>query len=517
MAQDIKLYPLTADVSDTLGASKSKFKSKADLDLDRNQLNRDLNETSHNAEATFGHSTTLRKPQRAQHVVSIKEGQDSCSLHEVLPSPPPEPLDDEESSGFARSPDEDLEFPEGGAEAYLVVFGSFSALTVTFGLMNTIGVIQAYVSEHILQSATETQVGWIYSVFFFFAFGGGIYAGPIFDFNGARIPMFVGSVLIVAGLLASANSKTVWQFVLSFGVVVGIGESFLMNCCISCVSHYFLKRRATALGVCSISGSLGGVAWPLMLRALFPKIGYVWTIRILAFISAVLLGIGCVFVKHRITKKLDEGHKKIDIVKNSFVVKDLVTDKVFFCLTVAIIMSEFCLIMALTYMSSYTIAQGYSESNAFLVTIACNCVGIAGRYLPNHAADRYGNMNVMIVCATMCTILILVIWLPFGKDLKCMFAFACLFGFFSSSTLSLTPVCCGQISKTEDFGKRYGTVYFLVGFGNLIALPIGGAIIGSSSSGWNHMIIFTGVVEAVSAMFWVLTRYYIAGTRMVKV
>lgn len=414
----------------------------------------------------------------------------------------------QEDVNDAPQADQD-DFPEGGKRANLVVLGSFAAIIITFGNMNTIGVIQAYVSEHILQESSSSSVGWVFSVYFFFTFFGGIYAGPIFDYTGSTIPMYVGSAFIITGLFATANCTEVWQFVLAYGVTVGIGSSFLMNCCIASVSHYFLKRRGMALGVCSVGGALGGVIWPLLFRELFPKIGYQWAMRTYAFISCFFLGIGCLLVKNRITK--NKGDKTgVALVRESFVLKDLIKDGAYLSLTLAILFCEFSLVLATTYMSSFTMYNGHTESEAFMVAIVCNAVGIPGRYLPNWLADRYGSLNVMVVCVTICSMLILVIWLPFGGSLQSMYAFAALYGFFSSSTLALTPVCCGLIGKTEDFGKKYGTVYCLVAFGNLVSLPIAGAIIGTGA-GYTNMIILCGVLDVVGAGFWILTRACIVG------
>ena len=406
-------------------------------------------------------------------------------------------------------------FPEGGLQANLVVLGGCFSITIVFGLMTSIGVVQAHVSENILPTESASSVGWIFSVYFFFSFFGGIYAGPIFDYTGSKIPMYLGSVLLVSGLLATASCTTVWQFVLAFGVLVGVGSSFLMNCCIACISHYFMKKRAAALGICSIGGSLGGVIWPLLFKSLFPKLKFQWSMRIFALISAVFVGIGCLLVKHRILKKKD-GKSNAALVKDSFVLQDLVKDKTYLCIAGSILLCEFSLVLVLTYTSSFTMDKGYSESEAFIVSIILNATGIPGRFLPNYLADRYGCLNVMSVCVAICSLLILVVWLPFGSNLSTMYAFAGLFGFFSSSTMSLTPVCCGVVGKTEDFGKRYGTVYFLVAFGNLISLPIGGAIIGNGS-GYSNMILFCGIIEGVAAILWVVSIYTIVGWKIRRV
>ena len=43
--------------------------------------------------------------------------------------------------------------------------------------------------------------------------------------------------------------------------------------------------------------------------------------------------------------------------------------------------------------------------------------------------------------------------------------------------MSLVPVCIGQICKTEDFGRYFGTVYAFASFATLITIPIGGAVL----------------------------------------
>lgn len=65
-------------------------------------------------------------------------------------------------------------YPEGGLSAWLVTAGAFASMTAGFGVMNTIGVFQAYLSTHQLEAYPESTIGWIFSVFTFMAFFCGI-------------------------------------------------------------------------------------------------------------------------------------------------------------------------------------------------------------------------------------------------------------------------------------------------------------------------------------------------------
>jgi hypothetical protein len=68
-------------------------------------------------------------------------------------------------------------YPEGGKDAWLVVFGSFTAMIASFGIMNTIGTFQTYLASHQLSSYSEGQIGWIFGVYAFISFFGGIQIG----------------------------------------------------------------------------------------------------------------------------------------------------------------------------------------------------------------------------------------------------------------------------------------------------------------------------------------------------
>ena len=101
---------------------------------------------------------------------------------------------------------EDESYPEGGRRAYSVVFGSFCGMLAGFGLLNTVGTYQAYVSTHQLAHYSESEVGWIFGLYAFLSFFCGVQIGPVFDAKGPRWLVFAGSVFLVGGMLGVANS-----------------------------------------------------------------------------------------------------------------------------------------------------------------------------------------------------------------------------------------------------------------------------------------------------------------------
>lgn len=92
-------------------------------------------------------------------------------------------------------------YPEGGRQAWLVVAGSWFAMIASMGLMNSIAVFQAYTLSHQLKDHDGGTVGWIFSIYTWLAFFGGVYIGPVFDKYGPRWLVVAGCACTVGALV----------------------------------------------------------------------------------------------------------------------------------------------------------------------------------------------------------------------------------------------------------------------------------------------------------------------------
>lgn len=118
----------------------------------------------------------------------------------------------------------------------------------------------------------------------------------------------------------------------------------------------------------------------------------------------------------------------------------------------------------------------------------------------------------MIVTLFISGLLPYVILLP-SKSTGALFSYTSIWGFFLGSLSSLLPVCCGQISKTEEFGRRYGTMYAVVAFGTLAALPIGGAIIGDGTPQQylNCLVYYSGSLTFAACACYAIAKFSYVG------
>lgn len=412
--------------------------------------------------------------------------------------------------------------PDGGFQAWLVVFGSFCGLTVIFGIMDSIGAIETYLSKNQLSSVSASTIGWIFSIFVIIGFGWIFITGHIFDKIGAKIPMIVGTALMFLGLMATANCTTVWQFILAFSVASGLACALMLAPLVGVVPQYFEKRMGLASAITSMGGSVGGTVFPVMLRRLYTKLGFVWAMRIFAFLNLGLLIIACLLVTARIQPVVSDSYKQKSMAGKlaDCLVKSLDFRAFYelqFCLvTVATLFSEAAIDIVITYFASYAVAKGASLNTAYFLITLINLVGIPSRWATGMLADRYGKFNIMIIMVFGMGIVLLVILLPFGQHVGALYAFAVCFGIVSCSVFTLTPVCLAQITRVDTFGKRYGTMYVVATLGNLL-IPAAGAITSrnSSQSGYNGYVIFAGVVCLTGGTFWLVARYVKVKARLV--
>lgn len=398
------------------------------------------------------------------------------------------------------------DFPEGGWEAWGVVFGSWCAMTASMGVCNTIGFLQAWLATHQLSDHTEAQISWIFSMFSFLLFFGGVQVGPIFDTFGVTWLLVPGCLGLVASLVILSVCEKYYQFMLGFAILGGISCSMVFTPCVTVVGHWFYKRRGLATGLSATGGAVGGVVFPLTLIELMPRIGFGWSIRVIALICLVLCLFAFFLVKTRLP--LDKSAKGAVIDLKAF--KDIR----FTLTTIGVFLIEWALFVPVTYMASYALAHGVNEKFAYQLIAILNAGSILGRGLPGYLADNFGRFNVMIVTATICAITCLAIWLPASDHIAPIIVFAFMFGFWSGTGICLTPVCVSQICKTEDYGKRYGTCYFFVSFGVLTGSPIAGEILNRQGGSYSGLIGFSAAAYLAGAVFFIAARVYSTGWKL---
>ncbi|ERF68078.1 hypothetical protein EPUS_08514 [Endocarpon pusillum Z07020] len=397
-------------------------------------------------------------------------------------------------------------FPEGGLQAWLCVLGSFFLLLPSYGLMVSVGTLQDYWREHQLKAYSIRDIGWIPSVYVYLGLGLGLWVGPLFDRYGPRVLTIVGSIIYIITMFALAECKKYWHFMLCLGVVGGTSAALITTAGLSAVSHWFDKRRGRATGFAMIGNTIGGTFIPLILRATFPRYGWAWAIRILALAMLACLIIGNIFVKGRLTP----GPPSAEENKRGVMSFHLFADARFTLFVLTVWGIEIVLFGSLGILPTYSSLQGYPSMTGFYVISIMNGVSCLGRILPGFVSDYVGRFNMLLLMLFLTWIVMLVIWLPFGSNsLTALYIFAALFGFGTGSWMALVPVCVGQLCRAEEFGRYFGTCYFIASLATLVCIPIGGELV--ETVGPQPMAGFFCAVLFLSLICFVLSRWACLG------
>ncbi|KKA28868.1 hypothetical protein TD95_000256 [Thielaviopsis punctulata] len=397
------------------------------------------------------------------------------------------------------------DFPDGGREAWLTVLGGSMALFCTFGLVNCVGTFQEYYLNGPLKNYSSSEVSWISSSqVFFMTFGGAVF-GRIFDNYGPRKTLILGTLTYVFGLMMTSLSKEYYQIFLSQSVVAAIGSSAVFNNSLSSVTTWFLRRRAAAFGIVAAGSSLGGVILPIMISHLIPRVGFPWTIRIVAFMFLGMLSITCVTVKSRLPPRPAPFSLAtyVNVMRLPLMAVTVIGMFFFF----------WGMFLPFTYALLEAQSAGVSPSLVPYLLPILNAVSIFGRILPGLLADRIGRFNVMFMVMVLSAVLSLALWIP-GKTNGAIIAFMALYGFASGGYISLAPALIAQIADIRQIGIYTGTAFAVQAFAALTGSPIAGAIVAKQHGDYLGLQLFCGITMSIAAVIVFIARSMQVGSKV---
>jgi MFS family permease len=346
-------------------------------------------------------------------------------------------------------------------------------------------------------------------------FAGGPIVGKLYDNFGPRYILLIGSFLHVFGLMMASVSTEYYQIILAQGICSPIGASAVFYPSMNAVGTWFFRHRALAFGIIAAGSSLGGVILPIMIQHLIPKIGFPWTMRVIAFTVLGLLIIANLTVKSRIppTRK---PFAFMDFVRPlqelPFMLVVLACLFIFFGSFIPI---NFAILEARQFgmsveLSSYLLAILNAVSEAlffrYRLTLMAPKASLFGRTIPGHLGDVFGRFNVTIIFTFMTAIVVLALWIP-ARDNAPMIVFAALYGFGNGSFVSMAPALIAQISDIRQLGVRTGTLFAVVSIGALCGNPIGGALLSQDGGGYLYLQIFCGTFLLAGAITFLAARW----------
>ncbi|CAI0649071.1 unnamed protein product [Colletotrichum noveboracense] len=357
--------------------------------------------------------------------------------------------------------------PDGGLWAWLCVLGTFLVV------MNTWYVGSLKLSESSQQDMPDnsyyvkaldrapSDISWIGSINVFLLFFIGTFTGRLTDAGFFRPLSISGAILTVTGTLATSAGTKYWQIFLAQGVCVGIGSGCLFCPAVAIVSTYFNKRRSLAIGITACGSGVGGILYPVLVRQLLPRVGFGWTMRTIGFVQGGGLAIAVAILRPRVlprkTGQFVEWSAFRELEYTSYA-----------CGSVLCLMGAY---FAFFFVASYARdIQGMSYCSSLNLVMMMNGVGMVGRLLLTHLADRFGNLTVFVPTAGAGALL-LFSWIAVSSPAG-VYVWASFSGMATGGIQSLFPSALASLtSDPQKQGTRIGMVFTIVSFAGLIGPP----------------------------------------------
>jgi hypothetical protein len=118
------------------------------------------------------------------------------------------------------------------------------------------------------------------------------------------------------------------------------------------------------------------------MRRLFTTVGFPWTVRIVGFVFLCSLVVGNLLIRPRIPPSKKLSGKVIDL--------SALKDIRFTLLGMGIFFSDWALFGPITFITSYSLAQGIDPNLSYYMIAILNVGSSLGRIIPGLLADKIG-------------------------------------------------------------------------------------------------------------------------------
>ncbi|PIL23134.1 MFS general substrate transporter [Ganoderma sinense ZZ0214-1] len=290
----------------------------------------------------------------------------------------------------------------------------------------------------------------------------GLLTGRLFDKGHLRLPVFIASALFVA-----------W-----FGIGLTSGVFFTMIN--MTMAHWFKKRLGLAYAFMYAGAGIGGCVFPVAFKTLVQRMSFPWAMRILAFITLVLLAVTNLTIARRLPPKPD----RVPVINISEF-----KNRTYSLYVVSLFMNALALFTVLTYIITSAVKAGIGSNMSFDLLSIMNATSTLGRWTGGYLADR--PLTVLTSAALMSAILTFG-W-PFATNVPGFAVVAALAGLSTGAIIATLVHPFTRMGPVSDVGVRIGMGLTIMSVGILAGPPIAGAIVDATGS-FRNVGLYAGPV-----------------------
>ena len=390
--------------------------------------------------------------------------------------------------------------PDGGTKAWTQACMGHLVVFNTWGMIATFGVFQQHYTLDL--GLEPSAVSWIGSLQMLGHFSLGMLTGRMFDAGYFHWSMLPGMFVSALGMFMTSLCTKYWQFFLAQGLMNGLGNGMQFAPSLSLITTYFARNRSVALAIMASGSATGGLVYPTVARQLLPRIGFPWTVRVMAFMMLAVGACYCSLLKPRLPPRKSGPLLELGAFRE-------IPYSLFLVAIFLICLGQY---FAFYYIPSFAIdILDLPYGTSINVLLVLNGIGVLGRLIPSYFADKYtGPYNILIPFCFI-SALVLYFW-PLVKTEAGLYGWAITYGFFVAGFQGIFPAALTTLTKDiSKVGTRNGQGFAIVGLGTFIGPPIAGALIQNYGGEYLSAQMFAATSVLLGSVVLVVGRCSITG------
>lgn len=353
--------------------------------------------------------------------------------------------------------------------AWFVVGATFFSSFVTLGIAYSFGAFFSDMAEEFDSTRAGTSIIFGITTFAFFWLS--LITGRLSDRIGPRKVLLGGAVCLLVGLLATSRVQSLTLGYLTYGAGVGIAAATGYIPMVATVGGWFVRHRATAVGLAVAGIGAGTLVMSPLSAALVDRYGWRDTYVMLAIGGSAVLVV-CAFFVERPPGVSGPQPARF---------RDALASTVFRQLHVSALCSGLALFVPFVFVGQYAKERGVGSVAAAVLIGVMGGASILARIGFGSAVRRFGSVRLYRASFALLAFSFL-IWLAAGSSYVLLIGFVVVLGVGYGGFVALSTIVVAERLGVAGLGSTLGMFYTSQGLGGLLGPPIAGAIIDSTGS-----------------------------------
>jgi predicted MFS family arabinose efflux permease len=303
------------------------------------------------------------------------------------------------------------------------------------------------------------------------------FAGMVADRFGSAKVMIAGCVFFVLGLVTMASVTAPWLFVLTAGVLIGVGLSGVTFSVVSGVlgRRFPPEKRSMALGISAAAGSFGQFAVLPFTQWLLANVGWHGALLALAAVGLLIAPLAAAMVERRDTH--------VHSFKQSAgqAMGEAIGHRGYVLLTLGFFVCGFQVVFVGVHLPAYLADRGLPPHVAVMSLALIGLFNIVGTYTTGWLGGRVSKKYILsFIYFARAVVFALFFWLPL--TVFSVYAFAVALGLLWLSTVPPTNALVAQIFGVRYLAMLSGFTFFSHQIGSFLGAWLGGKLYDTTGS-----------------------------------